>query len=202
MCLFWVYSRVIKLYIYMYQFFLKIFSHLGYYRELSRVPCAICCSVTQSCLTLCDPMDCSMPGLLVFHHLPELAHTHVHWVSDAIHPMLSSVASFSSCPQSFPVTGSFPMSWLFASGGWSMRASASATVLPIHIQGRFPLGLTDFISWQSKGLSRVFCSTTIWKHQFFSAQPFLWSNSHIHTWLLEKPVLTIDLCQQSDVSAF
>ena len=77
----------------------------------------------------------------------------------------------SFCPQSFPMSGSFPMSWFFASGGQSIGASASASVLPMNIQSWFPLGLTGLISLQSKGLSRVFSSTTVWKHQFFSAQP-------------------------------
>ena len=99
----------------------------------------------------------------------------------------SSVALFSSCPQSFPVSGSFPVSQLFASGGQSIGASASAFALPMNIQGWFPLGLTGLISLQSKGLSRVCPSTTIRKHQFFGIQPSLWSNSHICTWLLEKP---------------
>ena len=78
------------------------------------------------------------------------------------------------------------MSWLFASGGQSIRASAS--VLPVSVQGWFPLGLTSLISLQCKGLSRVFPSTTIQKHQFFGTQPSLWSNSHILTWLLEKTI--------------
>ena len=99
----------------------------------------------------------------------------------------SSVIPFSSCPLSFPASGSFLMSQLFELGGQSMGASASASVLPVNIQGRFPLGLTGLISLLSKGLSRVFSNSTIWKHQFFSAEPSLWSNSHIHTWLLEKP---------------
>ena len=99
----------------------------------------------------------------------------------------SSVAPFSSCLQSFPASGSFPMSGLFTSGDQSIGGSASASVLPMNIQGWFPLGWTGLISLQSKGLSRVFSSTTIWKHQFFSTQPSLWSNSHIRTWLLEKP---------------
>ena len=108
--------------------------------------------------------------------------------SQRCHPtILSSVIPFSSCLQSFPASGSFPMSWLFASGGQSIGASTSASVLPMNIQGWFPLGLTGLISLQTKGLSRVFSNTTIQKHQFFSAQPSLWSNSHIHTWLLEKP---------------
>ena len=88
---------------------------------------------------------------------------------------------FSSCLQSFPASGSFPMSWLFAPGGQSIGASASTSVLPINIQGWFPLGLTGLISLQSKGLSRVFSNTTVQKHQFFGTQLSLWSNSHIHT---------------------
>ena len=99
----------------------------------------------------------------------------------------SSVVPFSSCSQSFPASGSFPMSWLFASGGQSIETSAS--VLPMNIQGWLPLGLTGLISLLSKGLSRVFSSTTVQKHQFFGTQPPLWSNSHIRTWLLEKPWL-------------
>ena len=78
------------------------------------------------------------------------------------------------------------MSWLFASGGQSIGASASALVLPMNIQGWFPLGWPGLVSLQSKWLSRVFSSTTIWKHRFFSTHPSLWSNSHICTWLLEK----------------
>ena len=91
---------------------------------------------------------------------------------------------FSYCLQSFPVSGSFPMSWLFTVGG--QRIGTTAAVLPMYIQDWFPLGLTGLISLQSKGLSRVFPSTTIWKNQFFGTQAFLWFNSHIHTWLLEK----------------
>ena len=102
------------------------------------------------------------------------------------HPTTSSsVVPFSSCPQSFPALGASPVSQLFALGGQSTGASASASVLPMNIQGWFPLGLIGLISLQFKG-SRVFSSSTIWKHQFFSTQPSLWSNSHIHTWLLEK----------------
>ena len=109
-------------------------------------------------------------------------------LSQWCHPTISSpVALFSSCPQSFPASGSFPMSWLFASGGQSTRASASASVLPMSVQGWFPLGLTGLISLHSKRLSRVFYSNTIWEHQFFGAQPSLWTNSHICTWLPEKP---------------
>ena len=99
----------------------------------------------------------------------------------------SSVAPFSSSLQSFPASGSFPMSQFFASGGQSIGASASASVLPKNIQGWFLLGLTGLISLLSKRLSRVFSNTTIWKHQFFGTQLSLWSNSDICTWLLEKP---------------
>ena len=101
------------------------------------------------------------------------------------HPTISSsVIPFSSCLQSFPASGSFPMNQLFASG---IGASASsASVPPMNIQDWFPLGLTGLISLLSKGLSRIFFSTTIRKHQFFSTQLSLWSNSHTRTWLLEK----------------
>ena len=104
------------------------------------------------------------------------------------HPTISSsVIPFSSCPQSFPASGSFQMSHLFTSGGQSSGVSASASVLPMNIQDWFPLGWTGWISLQSKGLSRVFSSITVQKHQFFGTQLSLWSNSHIHTWPLEKP---------------
>ena len=98
----------------------------------------------------------------------------------------SSVVPFSSCLQSFSASGSFQMSQFFASGGQSIRVSASASVLPMNTQDWFPLGWTGWISLQSKGLSRVFSNTTVQKHRFFSAQLSLWFNSHIHTWLLEK----------------
>ena len=105
------------------------------------------------------------------------------------HPAISSsIVPFSSCLQSFPASGSFLMSRLFTSGGQSIGASASASVLPVNIQGWFPLGLTGLmISLLSKGLSGVFSSTVIRKHQFFGAKSSLWSNSYRYTWLLEKP---------------
>ena len=104
------------------------------------------------------------------------------------HPTISSsVVPFSSCLQSFPALGSFPMSQFFASGGQSIGVSASASVLPMNIQGWLPLGWTSWISLQSKGLSRVFSNTTVQKHQFFGAQLSSQSNSHIHTWPQEKP---------------
>ena len=103
------------------------------------------------------------------------------------HPtILSSVVPFSSCLQSFPTPGSFPMSWLFTSDGQSIGYSTSASVLPMNIQDWLPLGLTGLISLLSKRLSRVFSHTTVQSHQFFGAQPFSLSSSHIHT-LLEKP---------------
>ena len=97
------------------------------------------------------------------------------------HPTISSsVACFCSCPQSFPASGSFPMSQLLASGSQSIRASASTSVPPMNIQDWSPLGLTGLISLQSKGLSRAFSNSAVQKHQFFSAQLSLWSTSHIH----------------------
>ena len=193
-------------------------------------------SVTQSCPTLCDPMNRSTPGLPVYHQLPEFTQTHVHWVSDAIQPshplsspsppapnpstpfwrftvqfsrsltsnslqphglqhsrhsypwptpgacsntcpsswwcnptISSSVVPFCSLFQSFPTSGSFPRSHFFASGGQSIRVSASVSVLPMNIQDWFPLGLTGLSSLQSKD-SRVFSNTIVQKHQYFSAQ--------------------------------
>ena len=114
----------------------------------------------------------------------------------------SSVIPFSSCPQSFPASGFFPMSQLFASGGHSIGVSASSSVLPMNTQDWSPLGWTGWICLQSKGLSRVFSNTTVQKHQFFSTQLSLESNSHIHTWPLENHSLgQTDLCWQSNVSA-
>ena len=108
-----------------------------------------------------------------------------HWVGDDIQP--SHPLSSPSLPAlSFPVSGSFLMSQFFTSGGQSIRVSASASVLPMNIPDWFPLGLTGLISLQFDGFLRVFSSTTIQNHQFFSAQPSLWSNSHIHTWLLKN----------------
>ena len=126
-------------------------------------------SVFQSCLTLCDPMDCSTPGLPVHHQLPKFTQTHVHWVGDAIQPSQTYVIPF-SCLRSFPASGSFPVSQLFASGGQNIGVSASASVFPMNIQDWFPLGWTGWIPLQSKGLSRVFSNTTVQKHQFFGTQ--------------------------------
>ena len=104
------------------------------------------------------------------------------------HPAISSsVVPFSSCPQSLPASGSFPMSQLFTSGGQSIGVSASASVLPMNTQDWSSLGWTGWISLQSKALSRVFSNTTVQKHQFFGAQPSSQSNSHMDIWPQEKP---------------
>ena len=139
-----------------------------------------CCSVAKSCLTLFDPMGCSIPGFSVLHYLPEFAQTHVHWVGDAIqpsHPLLTPSSPALNLSQH---QGFFPVSWLFASGGQRTGASASASVLSMNIQGWFLWQWTYMISLQSKGLSRVFSNTTVQKHQFFGAGSSLWPNSHIH----------------------
>ena len=142
-----------------------------------------CCSVTKSCPTLCDTMDCSTWGFSVLHYLPEFDQTHVPLSQDAIQP---SHPLSPPSPFAFPASGSFPVSQFFTSDDQSTGVSASTSVLPMNIQDWFSLGLTGLISLQSKGLSGVFSSTTVQKCQFFSAQPSLRSNSHIHTWLLEK----------------
>ena len=143
-------------------------------------------SVAQSCPTLCDSVNHSTPGLPVHHQLPGFTQTHVHRVGDAIQPS-HPVIPFSPCPQSLPASGSFPMSQLVTWGGQSTRVSASASVFSMNTQDWSPLGWTVWTSLQSKGLfSRVFSSATIQKHQFFSAQLSSQSNSHIHTWPLEK----------------
>ena len=143
-----------------------------------------CCSFTKLCMTLCGPMDCSTPSFPALHYLTEFAQTHVLWVRDAIQP---------SHPLS-PPSSAFNLSqfWVFSSEStlcirWSKDCSFSFSISPSNeYSGWFPLGLTGFISLLFKGLSRIFSSTTIWKHQFFATQPSLWSHSHIRTWLLEK----------------
>jgi len=133
-----------------------------------------------SCPTLCNPMDCSIPGSPILHYLPEFAHLHVHWVSDAISPSYPLLSPF---PLAFSLSqhqSLFP--WVNSSLWWpTYGASVSASVLPMNIQGWFALGLTGFIPLLYKGLSRVFFSTTIQKYWFFGTQPFLWSNSLICT---------------------
>ena len=128
----------------------------------------VCCLVTELCLTLCNPMNCSSLGFPVLHCLLELAQTHVHWVSDTIQPYH---------PLSSPSSPAFSLSQ-HQSGGQSIGTSALASVLPRNSQDWFPSGLPGLISLLSKWLSRVFSSTTVLKHQFFGAQPSLRLNSH------------------------
>ena len=126
-------------------------------------------SVAQSCLTLCDPMNCSTPGLPVHHQLPEFTQTHIHRVSDAIQP--SHPLSSPSPPAPNPSQHqSSPMNQLFPWGGQSTGVSALASFLPMNTQDWSPLEWTGWISLQPKGLSRVFSNTTVQKHQFFSTQ--------------------------------
>ena len=141
-------------------------------------------SVIQVCPNLCNPMDCSKPGLPV-PSLNVRAYPNPCPLSRWCHTTISSsVVPFSSCLQSLLASESFPMSQYFAWGGQSIGVSATASVLSMNTQDWSPLGWTG---WISKGLSRVFSNTTVQKHQFFHAQPSSQSNSHIHTWPLEKP---------------
>ena len=135
-------------------------------------------SVAQSWPTLCNPRDCSMPGLPVHHQPPEFTQTHVHWVSDAIQ---SSHPLSSPSPPTFNLSQhqGLQMSQFFISGSQNIGVSASTSVLPMNIQDWFPLGWTGWISLQSKGLSRVFSNTTVQKHQFLDAQLSSPSRSHI-----------------------
>ena len=158
----------------------------------------MCCSIAKSCPTLFNLVDCSMPAFPVLHYLLE----DMSWNSCPLrqwcHPAISSsVIPCYSCLQSFPASGSFQMRQPFPSGGQSIGVSASASILPSSVQAWLPLGVTGLISLQSTGLPRVFFSTTVQKHQVFSAQPSLWSNSHIHTWLTGK---TIGLTRRTFVS--
>ena len=144
-------------------------------------------SVAQSCPSLCDPMNCSMSDLPGHHQLLEFTQTHVHWVGDAIQPYhpLSSLS-----PPAFNLSqhqGLFK--WVSSSRqvAKALGFQASTSVLPMNTQDWSPLGWTGWISLPSKGLSRVFSMTTVQKHQFFCAQLSSQSNSHIHTWWLEKP---------------
>ena len=130
----------------------------------------VCCSVIKSCLTLCDLGDCRMSGFHALHYLLEIAQTHVHCVGDAIQPSHLLLPSSPPALNLSQHQGFFLMSQLCGSGGQSIGTSASTSVLPMNIQDSFPLGLTDLISLQSKGLSRVFSNTTVQKHQFFRVQ--------------------------------
>ena len=142
-----------------------------------------CCSVTHLCLTLCCPMDCSTPVFPILHHLLEFAQTHVHWVDpiQPSHPLLSP------SPPAFNLSQHQGLFWVS-----SLHQVAKVFEFQLQYQSfqwifRIDfLGLIGLISLQSKGLSRVFPNTTVQKHQFFIAWSSLWSNSHIHTWLLEN----------------
>ena len=160
-------------------------------------------SVAQSCPTLCDPMNCSTPGFLVHHQLPELAQIYVHQVSDAIqfHPLSSP----SPPPLIFPsIRGSFPMRQFFTSGGQSIEVSASASLLPMNTQDQFPLGLTGLISLQSKGLSRGFYPAPQFKSINFSVFSLFYGPTltSIHDNWKNHSFNHTDLGQQSDASDF
>ena len=147
------------------------------------------CSVAKLCPTLCDPMDYSTPGFPVSRHLLEFAQVHVHWIGDAIQP--SHLLSPSS-PSAFNFSQHqdlFPVSPLFASGGQSIGASASASVLPMNIQCWFPLRLTGLIFLQSKGLLRVFSSTTVFRCSAF----FMVQLPHPHVTTGKSVSLTIQI---------
>ena len=145
-----------------------------------------CCSVTKSCPTLCNPMNCCTPGFPVLHYLPEFAQTRVHWVSDAIQP---------SHPLSLPSPSALNLSQYqgFSSGSvlhikWPKYWSFSFSINPFNEHsGLISFRIDRFDHLCRPKDSQIFSSTTIWKHQFFGTQPSLWANSHICTWLLEKP---------------
>ena len=144
-------------------------------------------SVAQLCPLLCDPHEPQHARPPYPSPTPG-TYPNSCSLSRWCHPTISSsIVPFSSCPQSFPASGSFQMSQLFTSGGQSIGVSASTSVLPMNTQDWSPLGWTGWISLQSQGPSRIFSNTTVQMHQFFGIQLSLQSNSHIHTWLLEKP---------------
>ena len=143
-------------------------------------------SVAQSRPTLCNLMNRSVPGLPAHYQLPEFTQIMcIESVMPSSHFILGRRLLL--LPPILPSIRFFPVSQLFTWGSQSIRGSASASVLPMNFQYWFPLGWTDWISLQSKGLSRVFSNTTVQKHQFFGTQLSSQSNSHIHTWLLGKP---------------
>ena len=158
---------ILDIHINMYHFVVQLLHHV----QLSVTPQTVACQAPLS--------STSSFSLLKFTSIESMI------LSDHLIPCYP----FPFCLQSLLASESFPMSWLFILSGQSIGVSSSASVLPVNIQGWFPLGLNGLISLLSKGLSRAFSSTTIQKPQFFSSQPSLWSNSHIHTWLLEKPLL-------------
>ena len=146
-------------------------------------------SVAQWCPLFVTPWTAAREASLYITNSQSLLKLTSIEMVDAIQPSHPLLSPFSSHLQSFPASGSFPMSQFFASGVQSIGASASVSVLLMNIQDWSPLGWTGLISLKSKGLSRIFSNTTVQKHQFFGAQLSLWSNSHICTWVLEKPQL-------------
>ena len=144
-------------------------------------------SIAQSCLTLCDPMNRSTPGLPVHHQLPEFTQTRIHRVSDAIQPSHPHLSPSPPAPNPSQHQSLFQWVNSLHEGGQSTGVSALASFLPKKSQGWSPSEWIGWISLQSKGLSRVFSNTTVQKHKFFSTQLSLQSNSHFHTWLLQKP---------------
>ena len=159
-------------------------SHFGD-SSFTCLKCTCCRSVAKLCPILCNPMDYSMPGSLS-STIPQSLLKFMSIKSVILSKHLISATPFSFCLQSFPASGSFSVSALFELGGQSTGTSASASVLPMNIQGWFPLGLSGFFFLQSKGLSRVFANTTIQKHQN-SSFSLLYGPTHIHTRLLGKP---------------
>ena len=158
---------------------------MGFLIPINFFSCFQFSSVAQLCLTLCNPMNRSTPGLPV-HHLPEFTQTHAHWVSDAIQP--SHPLSSPSPPAPNPSQHQSLFQWINCSHEVAkILVSALASFLPKKSQGRSPSEWTGWISLQSKGLPRVFSNNTVQKHQFFGTQPSSQSNSHIHTWPQEKP---------------
>ena len=166
------------------------------YLLLLRLPCLLSpyiyslsmsyCSVAQSCLTLCDPVDCNTPGFYVHHHLPKFAQVHVHCISDAIQPSHPPTPSSPSTLN--PSQDQRPLLWV----GCSYQATKilecqPQSVLPVNIQGWFPLRLTGLLSLLSKGLSGVLSSTTAWRPQLFGTLPSVWSTSHNCMWPLGRP---------------
>ena len=156
------------------------------WKESYDQPTSVQCShsVVSDCLRPHEPQHARPPCPSQTPGVYSNSHPSSRWC----HPTISSsVVPFSSCLKFSPASESLQMSQFFTSGGQSIGVSASASILPMNIQDWFPLEWTGWISLQSKGLSRVFSNTTVQKHQFFGAQISLWSNSHIHTQLLEKP---------------
>ena len=160
-----------------------------------------CCAVAMSCLTLCNPKDFSMPGFPVLHLSPRVC-SNTCPLSQWCHPTISSsVSPFSSCLHSFSASGSFPVSRLFASGGQSIRASASASVLSVNIRGWFPLDWFDLaVQGTLKSLLQHYSSkaSVLWCSTFFMIQP---SHPYMTTGKIHS-FDCVDLCQQSGVSAF